>query len=109
MESQEFQKPQYIQSVLDYIDGQTKHGQRVVMHCYHGTDRTGLVAAAYQLTHLSPNEIRYRPNHALETAIESMKEQGFRPEHYPALVKSLNQFIGWKQHQMIEAERKAKH
>ena len=94
--------PAFIQSVLDYIDGEKAQGKRVLIHCYHGTDRTGIISAAYKLTHDLPLQqvLRDDPAGAYKRGLKTMTDNGFSPELFPELCQSLNNFVNWKSSRM---------
>jgi len=104
MLTHEHQSPQFIQSVLDYIDQQKSQGDRVLIHCFHGTDRTGTIAAAYQLTHDPQMKelLKSNPDEAFKQGLKSMTDNGFSPPLFPELTQSLKDFVSWKHAQLTE-------
>jgi hypothetical protein len=102
MQTHDRPDPTFIQSVLDYVDQQNADGKKVLIHCYHGTDRTGTIAASYQLTH-DPELIQLvknNPDAAYERGIKSMKDNGFSPKMFPELAQGLNEFVEYKHAQL---------
>lgn len=99
------QKPEAIQSTLDYIDQRIADGDRVLIHCFHGTDRTGTIAAAYELTHDPQLEqmLKNDPQEAFKMGLKSMTDNGFSPTNMPELTQSLQNFVDWKHDQMLGA------
>jgi protein tyrosine phosphatase (PTP) superfamily phosphohydrolase (DUF442 family) len=96
------QKPEAIQSALDYIDQRKAAGDRVLIHCYHGTDRTGTIAAAYELSH-DPQlmqMVKNDPEKAFEAGLKSMTDNGFSPKLMPELTQSLQDYVNWKHDQL---------
>ncbi len=102
MQSKEIQDPQYVQKIVDYIDSQKADGGRVLVHCYHGTDRTGLVTAAYQLTHDPELKqlLKDNPEEAFQRGLDGMIEQGFTPKNYREMTQSLKDYVQWKSKQL---------
>ncbi len=45
------QPPAFIAKVVDYIHNEVGQGKTVDVHCYHGTDRTGLIGQAELATY----------------------------------------------------------
>lgn len=102
MDSHSVQSPQAIDSVLASIDESLARGQRVLFHCFHGSDRSGLVAAAYQLVHNPAlrDLLKKDPEAAYKEGLEDMRRHGAEPEKYPELCQSLKDFCLWKNQQM---------
>lgn len=93
----------FIQSALDYIDQQKADGQRVLIHCYRGIDRTGTIAAAYELTHDPQLEqlVKNNPDQAYKAGLKSMTDNGYVQSNLPELAKSLRDFVNWKHREMV--------
>jgi protein-tyrosine phosphatase len=104
MYSNEKASPQEIQSTLDLIDQKLAAGQNVLIHCHHGTDRTGTIAAAYQLTHDPQLQqlLRDNPDQAYKIGLQSMKDNGFDPSATPALAQSFFDYVTWKHDQLTQ-------
>lgn len=105
MITKEHQDATFIQSVLDYIDQQKAAGQKVLIHCFRGTDRTGTISAAYELTHNAELEqlVKDNPDEAYKRGLKSMTDNGFSPAHLPNLAQSLKDFVNWKHDKLTEA------
>lgn len=107
MQTHDHLEPAFIQSVLDYIDGQRDDGKRVLIHCYHGTDRTGTISAAYSLTHDAQLEqlLKDDPSEAYRRGLKTMTDNGFSPARFPELAQSLNRFVDYKHAQLEGADK----
>jgi hypothetical protein len=109
METHDVQDPRYIQNVLDNIDSRIADGDRVLIHCYNGTDRTGVIAAAYQLTHDPAliELVKTDPDKATQYAWKSMANDGFVSKEMPELTQSVKDFVDWKHKQLTDGSADA--
>jgi hypothetical protein len=46
MNSKKFQTPEKLSNIVNAVNGELQKGNKVDIHCFHGTDRTGLVVQA---------------------------------------------------------------
>jgi protein tyrosine/serine phosphatase len=102
MQTHDHLKPDFIQSVLDYIDQQKDEGKRVLIHCYHGTDRTGTISAAYEVTHdpQMKSLLQSNPDEAFKQALKTMTDNGFSSASFPELTQSLREFVDFEHRQL---------
>lgn len=69
-----------IKEIFDIIDNAPK---KVLLHCYEGVDRTGIVSAL----------IRIKDGFDPKLAIKEMISAGHNPSKFPELIEYLKQFI----------------
>lgn len=60
--------PEQLAKILLEIDNQQKLGKKVLVHCYHGADRTGIVIAMYRVI---------QQNWTIEQAKQEMRQGGY--------------------------------
>ncbi|WP_019519000.1 dual specificity protein phosphatase family protein [Faucicola boevrei] len=60
--------PEQLAKILLDIDNQQKLGKKVLVHCYHGSDRTGIVIAMYRII---------QQNWTIEQAKQEMLQGGY--------------------------------
>ncbi|ELA09364.1 hypothetical protein MOMA_03140 [Moraxella macacae 0408225] len=60
--------PEQLAKILLEIDNQQKLGKKVLVHCYHGSDRTGIVIAMYRII---------QQNWTIEQAKQEMLQGGY--------------------------------
>lgn len=102
MISKEFQSPEKIDKVVEAIEQAVANGKKVSLHCFHGSDRSGLISAAY-LLNSDPNfvkELKADPDKAYKMASKYMVENGCEPASYTAMFQSLKQYCDWKHDQL---------
>ncbi len=61
-------KPEQLAKILYHIENQQKLGKKVLVHCYHGADRTGIVIAMYRII---------QQNWSIEEAKQEMMQGGY--------------------------------
>lgn len=61
-------KPKQLAEILLTIKNQQKQGKKVLVHCYHGADRTGIVIAMYRIIY---------QNWTIEQAKQEMQQGGY--------------------------------
>lgn len=61
-------KPKQLANILATIENQHKQGKKVLVHCYHGSDRTGIVIAMYRIVY---------QNWTIEQAKQEMRQGGY--------------------------------
>ncbi len=102
MQSKQFQSPEKIDDVIKAIDQAVADGKKVSIHCFHGSDRTGLISAAYLLNH-DPKfhaALKNNPDKAYKLAVRNMIENGCEPASYTMMFRSLKQYVDWKHDQL---------
>lgn len=102
MQSKLFQSPEKINEVVETIEAAVAAGKKVSMHCFHGSDRSGLISAAYKLNN-DPTllqELKNNPDKAYKEAARYMIENGCDPASYTTLFQSLRQYVNWKHEQL---------
>jgi protein tyrosine/serine phosphatase len=105
MQSKDYYNPDFVQSVIDYIDQEKAGGKQVVIHCYHGSDRSGLISAAYELSHFPRLQelLKNNPDEAYAHGMKSMEDSGFtNSAKYKELAKSLKDYVDWKHAQLSD-------
>lgn len=102
MVSKNFQSPEKIDQVVTTIEQAVAAGKKVSLHCFHGSDRSGLVSAAYLLSadQNLKNDLKTDPEKAYKTVRERMIDDGCDPASYTALFQSLKQYVDWKHEQL---------
>ncbi len=102
MISKNFQSPEKIDQVVTTIEQAVNAGKKVSLHCFHGSDRSGLISAAYLLSadQTLKNDLKTDPEKAYKTVREKMIEDGCDPASYTALFQSLKQYVDWKHEQL---------
>lgn len=102
MISKQFQSPEKIDDVVSTIEKAVAGGKKVSMHCFHGSDRSGLISAAYLLS-ADPDlrkELVANPDNAYKEVRKKMIENGCDPASYTTLFQSLKQYCDWKHEQL---------
>lgn len=61
-------KPKQLAEILFTIENQQKQGKKVLVHCYHGADRTGIVVAMYRIIY---------QNWTIDQAKQEMQQGGY--------------------------------
>lgn len=84
-------KPSDIAKALHAIKQEQKHGS-VLLHCYHGADRTGIVTAMYRIIY---------QNWTIEDARQEMKNGGFG---YHSVWKNLDNLLSQDGVNKVKAE-----
>lgn len=105
MQSKDYYSSDFVQGVIDYIDQEKAAGKQVVIHCYHGSDRSGLISAAYELSHDPELQqlVKNNPEEAYARGMKSMEDSGFtNSAKYKELAKSLKDYVSWKHAQLSE-------
>ena len=105
MQSKDYYNPDFVQQVVDYIDQEKANGKQVVVHCFHGSDRSGLISAAYELSHDPKLQelLKNNPDEAYARGMKSMEDNGFaNTAKYKELAKSLKDYVNWKHNQLNE-------
>lgn len=103
MQSKQFQSPQKIDNIVDTINRAVDAGKNVSIHCFHGSDRSGLISAAYKLNsdvNLKNDLKNNLPDKAYKEVVRYMIENGCDPASYTMLFQSLRQYVDWKSEQL---------
>ncbi len=111
MQSKDYYNPAFVQNVIDYIDQEKANGKQVVVHCFHGSDRSGLISAAYELSHDPKLQelVKDNPDEAYARGMKSMEDNGFtNTAKYKELAKSLKDYVSWKHTQLNEKHAAAR-
>jgi len=99
LETMPAQTPQYIKSIVDTMHQLVQSGKDVDVHCYYGTDRTGLVTAAYKATYDKDlqNLIHSPGEQGVEKAYLELNQyllsNGSNPSNYSTAYSSLRQYL----------------
>lgn len=102
MQSKQFQSPEKIDGIVDTINQAVDAGKNVSIHCFHGSDRTGLISAAYKLNSDPAllNDLKNNPDKAYKEAARYMIENGCDPASYTLMFQSLRQYVDWKNEEL---------
>jgi hypothetical protein len=99
MNSHDLQPPTFIAKVVDYIHNEVQGGKTVDIHCYHGTDRTGLIGmselATYDpgLQQLLKSPGQGGVDQVYEKSIESLLSSGVDPGDHTEIYQSMKQYL----------------
>jgi hypothetical protein len=99
MNSHDLQPPTFIAKVVDYIHNEVTEGKTVDIHCYHGTDRTGLIGQSELATYdpglqkllKSPGQTGVDQVYA--QSIESLLRSGVDPGDHTEIYQSMRQYL----------------
>ena len=99
MNSHDLQPPAFIAKVVDYIHNEVGQGKTVDVHCYHGTDRTGLIGQAELATYdpalqqllKSPGQAGVDQVYA--KSINSLLNSGVDPGDHTEIYQSMKQYL----------------
>lgn len=102
MQSKQFQSPEKIDNIVDTISQAVDAGKNVSIHCFHGSDRTGLISAAWKLNNDAnlKNDLKNDPDKAYKEAARYMIENGCDPASYSLMFQSLRQYVDWKHEEL---------
>jgi hypothetical protein len=102
MDSKVPQTPEHLQTIDDTMDQEVQAGNTVSVHCYHGTDRTGLALAVYESTHdarlvdLLQNHGQKGVDDVYSELKRSLLDSGVEPSTHAAIFQSLQQFLQFR-------------
>jgi hypothetical protein len=99
MNSHDLQPAAFIAKVVDYIHNEVTSGKEVDIHCYHGTDRTGLIGQSEFVTYdpamqallKAPGQAGVDKVYAL--SIESLLRSGVDPGDHTEIYESMKQYL----------------
>jgi hypothetical protein len=99
MNSHDLQPPAFIGKVVDYIHNEVQQGKTVDIHCYHGTDRTGLIGQSELVTYdpaiqkqlKSPGQAGVDDVYA--KSIQSLLSSGVDPQDHTEIYQSMKQYL----------------
>jgi len=99
MNSHDLQPPTFIAKVVDYIHNEVIEGKTVDIHCYHGTDRTGLIGQSERVTYdpetqkllKAPGDSGVKQVYA--QSIESLLASGVDPGDHTEIYQSMRQYL----------------
>lgn len=102
MQSKQFQSPEKIDEIVGTIEQAITAGKKVSLHCFHGSDRSGLVSAAYLLNNDAniKKDLLTNPDKAYKEVVRHMIANGCDPASYTTLFQSLKQYCDWKHEQL---------
>lgn len=99
MNSHDVQSPTFIAKVVDYVHGEVSQGKIVDIHCYHGTDRTGLIGQAEKVTYdPSLQKLLKEPGQAgvdqvYNQSIDALLASGCDPSDHTEIYQSMRQYL----------------
>jgi hypothetical protein len=99
MDSKVPQTPEHLQTIAKTMDKEVQDGNTVSVHCYHGTDRTGLALAVYESTHdarlidLLKNHGQQGVDDVYSELKRTLLDSGVEPSTHAAIFQSLHQFL----------------
>jgi hypothetical protein len=91
--------PQDLKDTADLIEKEFKSGKEVDVHCYHGTDRTGLVVEAYKAAYhpriadMVKNQGQQGVDDAYAELGKDLLKNGVDPATHQAVFQSLRQYL----------------
>jgi hypothetical protein len=99
MNSHDLQPPSFIATVVDYIHNENTQGKTVDIHCYHGTDRTGLIGQSELATYdpalqallKAPGQAGVDQVYA--QSIDSLLSSGVDPGDHTEIYQSMKQYL----------------
>ncbi|HEY9792219.1 MAG TPA: hypothetical protein V6D22_17580 [Candidatus Obscuribacterales bacterium] len=91
--------PKDLKETVDLVHKEVTAGKEVDIHCYHGTDRTGLVVESYKATYdprlsdLVKNHGRQGVDAAYAELGKDLLQNGVDPATHAAVFQSLHQYL----------------